>query len=194
MAVSQFLAQIPRQLLQQQQRLTPQLIQAMNILQLNTLALESRIEQELDANPALELLPADDEVTAAPEAETAADDKPEGEQAMVVAESGTAQDFERLDNLVREYDWIEDAGEYRGTKSQARGAEESDNKLDAMANTAARPVSLQEYLLQQWHLVEVDDRTRLIGARIIDDLDEAGRLSTPLEEIAAEMDPPPSSA
>ena len=191
--MSQFLAQVPRQLLQQQQRLTPQLIQAMNILQLNTLALESRIDQELDANPALELLPGDDEVTAAPETEAGVEEKDEGEQALLVAENGNAQDFERLDNLVREYDWIEDAGDYHGTKSRARLGEEGDNKLDAMANTAARPLSLQEYLLQQWHLVELDDRTRLIGARIIDYLDEAGRLSAPLAEIAAGLEPPSSA-
>jgi RNA polymerase sigma-54 factor len=193
-AVSQFLAQVPRQLLQQQQRLTPQLIQAMNILQLNTLALESRIEQELDANPALELLPGDDEVVAPPEEEAPVEEKTEGEEALVVAENGNAADFERLDNLVREYDWIEDEGEYRGTRSRARSAEEADNKLDAMANTAARPVSLQEYLLQQWHLVEIDERTRLIGTRIIEFLDEAGRLTTSLEEIAAGLDPVPSTA
>jgi RNA polymerase sigma-54 factor len=60
--MSQIMSQVPQHLLQQQQRLTPQLIQAMDILQLNTLALESRIEQEIDGNPALELLPPEDEV------------------------------------------------------------------------------------------------------------------------------------
>ena len=189
--MSQTLSQLPRQLLLQQQRLTPQLIQAMDILQLNTLALESRISQELDGNPALELVPDDDEAAAgAPE--PVEDERAEGEQTMVVAEGGTAGDFERLDNLVREYDWIEDDGAYHGTKSRARGSEEADNKLDAMANTAARAISLQEYLFQQWHLAEADDRTRVVGARIIEALEENGRLATPLEQIAADLNPPPS--
>lgn len=189
MTVSQILSQIPRQLLQQQQRLTPQLIQAMDILQLNTLALESRIAQELDGNPALELMPGDEEPAAPVEAEVA-DDRPEGEQALVV--EGGAGDFERLDNLVREYDWIDDDAEYRGTKSRARGMEEADGKLEAMANTAARPIGLHEYLQRQWGLVEVSHRARRIGLAIIDHLDETGRLPTPLETIVVELTPPPT--
>jgi RNA polymerase sigma-54 factor len=188
--VSQILSQIPRQLLQQQQRLTPQLIQAMNILQLNTLALESRISQELDGNPALELVPGDDEPLAAPEADSR-EETPEGERTLVVEENG-AGDFDRLDSLVREYDWLDDDGEYRGSVSRGRAAEDSDNKLDAMANTAARPASLQEHLLAQWHLADVSDRTRALGTAIIEALDEVGRLPAPLEEISKETQPPPS--
>lgn len=186
--MSQILAQIPRQLLQQQQRLTPQLIQAMDILQLNALALESRIAQELDANPALEVLPGEEEVSTQPEPEAATDDGRDGERAMVV-QDGAASGFERLDNLVREYDWIDD-GEYRGTRSRAAGGEEADGKLEAMANTAARPISLQEYLLAQWGLVEGDERTRAIGADIIDQLDDNGRLDSPLEQIGQDLNPP----
>ena len=190
--MSQILSQIPRQLLQQTQRLTPQLIQAMDILQLPLLELESRIAQEIDSNPALELLPPEDEVTDSAAAEAESDSDPaEGEQAMVV-EEGDAQDFQRLDNLVREYDWIEDDAEYRGTRSRARRLEEGDIKMEAMANTAARPIGLQEYLLQQWSLVEVDQRAREIGAKIIDFIDESGRLTTPLEEIAVQLRQPPT--
>jgi RNA polymerase sigma-54 factor len=190
--MSQILSQVPRQLLQQQQRLTPQLIQAMDILQLNAMALESRIEQELDGNPALELVADDDETAPTPEPQAADDARPEGEQALVVKE-GDAGEFERLDSLVREYGWPDDEAEYRGTPSRARAAAESDAKLEAMANTAARPVSLQEYLLQQWGLVEVDARTRALGASIIEDLDEAGRLTTPLEQLGRDLDPAPAA-
>ena len=186
--MSQILSQIPRQLLQQQQRLTPQLIQAMDILQLNAMALESRIAQELDGNPALELVPGDDE---SPESEpvVAEDDRSDSERTLVV-EEGAASDFERLDNLVREYDWLDDDGGYRGTKTRARAIEEGEGKLDAMANTAARPASLQEYLIGQWSLVEMDEGIRALGGRIIENIDDTGRLSTPLEEIARWLNPP----
>ena len=189
--MSQILSQVPSQLLQQQQRLTPQLIQAMDILQLPMMALESRIAQEIDGNPALELVLPEDEAAEAASAAETEDEPPSGEKALVV-EEGNAAEFERLDNLVREYDWIEDDAEYRGTKSRARSLEEGDIKMEAMANTAARPVSLQEYLSQQWSLTEVDEQTRQIGAKIIDFVDENGRLSTPLEEIAREFVEPPS--
>lgn len=187
--MSQILSQVPRQLLLQQQRLTPQLIQAMDILQLNTLALESRIAQELDSNPALELVAGDEEPTTAAESATVADEPAEGERALVVEENAAA-DFERLDNLVREYDWLEDDAEYRPSISRARSLEEADGKLEAMANTAARPISLHEHLMQQWGLAEVDERTRKLGAALIEHIDAAGRLSTPLESIATQFDPP----
>ncbi|MFH1746195.1 MAG: RNA polymerase factor sigma-54 [Planctomycetota bacterium] len=189
--MSQILSQIPRQLLQQQQRLTPQLIQAMDILQLPLMALEARISQEIDSNPALELISPEDEFAESAEETPTESERTDGEQTLVV-EEGNADDFERLDNLVREYDWMDDEADYRGTKSRARGLEEADIKMEAMANTAARPMSLQEYLLEQWGLVEVDSRTREIGAGIIDFVDENGRLMTPLDEIARELSMPPS--
>ncbi len=189
--MSQLLSQVPRQLLQQ--RLTPQLIQAMDILQLNSLALESRIEQELDANPALELVPGDDEPTPPAQPEAADDSRPEGEQALVVKD-GDAGEFERLDRLVRDYGWPDDEVEYLPRPSRAQSTGEADAKLEAMANTAARPASLQEHLLQQWGLVEADARTRAIGAKIIEELDEAGRLATPLEQIGADLAPPATTA
>jgi RNA polymerase sigma-54 factor len=159
----------------------------MDILQLPTLALDARIDQELDANPALEIVADEPAPAAAPE--PAGDDRPEGEvQAVIVA--GDAHDFERLDRLVREYDWFEDEPEYRGTRSRARAAEEGDFKLDAMANTAARPVGLHEHLHAQWRMAELDPRVRQIGARIIDQIEASGRLATPLEQIASEVTPP----
>lgn len=189
--MSQFLSQVPRQLLQQQQRLTPQLIQAMDILQLSTMALEARINQELDSNPALELVAPDGEADNADEPAAPAE-PPEGETepALTVAEGGGPEDFQRLDNLVREYDVFEEDG-YRGTKTRAQLDEEGDQKLDALANTAARPVSLRDYLLEQWHLIDTDDATRAIGAAIIDNMDDNGRLTSSLDEIAAGMSPAP---
>lgn len=190
--MSQILSQIPRQLLQQQQRLTPQLIQAMDILQLPLMALESRLAQEIDSNPALELTGPEEE---GPEGldhpEQPERERAEGEQTLVVAE-GDARDFERLDNLVREYDWIEDDGDYRPTKSRARTMEEGDFKLEAMANTASRPDTLQEHLLQQWSFAEIDEPLQTIGRAIIELLDQSGRLSVPLETVREELPGPPA--
>lgn len=192
--MSQILSQIPRQLLQQQQRLTPQLIQAMDILQLDALALEARIAQEIDSNPALELVPSEEESLGADSvADSGDDERPAGEEALVVGD-GDAREFARLDDLVREYNWFDDDGEYQGTRSRARLAEESDLKLEAMANTPARAGSLREYLLDQWNLTAVDEQTHRLGVAIIDAIDETGRLATPLEQIAEQLDPPASLA
>lgn len=188
------LSQVPRQILSQQQRLTPQLIQAMDILQLNAMALESRIATELDGNPALEVVPGDDEGAVTPETPPAVEsERTEGEQALVVSE-GDGQDFERLDNLNQEYDFFEEDSDYRGTKSRAALSEEGDFKLDAMANTAARPVGLRETLLEQWSLLEMDSETRRLGVAIVDNLKENGRLEMPLAEVAVALSPVPTIA
>lgn len=186
--MSQILSQVPRQLLQQQQRLTPQLIQAMDILQLNALALESRIQQEIDGNPALELV-ADEEI-AAPTPPAPAE--PSGDAAPATAD-GAAQEFERLDELVNEYDWLQDEySEHRGARSREAVGQDGDAKLEAMNNTAARPPSLQEHLLEQWRLVEVDEETRRLGTLIIEALDEHGRLPVPLEKLGEAIEPRPA--
>ncbi len=189
--MSQFLAQVPRQALLQQQRLTPQLIQAMDILQLGTLALESRLADEVERNPALDFTPEEVDAPPPPEPEppsSAAD----GDRPLVVDEHGGA-DFERLDTMVQEYDWLDD-DQYRGGFSRARDADETDGKLDAMANAAARPVTLQEYLLEQWQLADVDERTRALGRAIIESLDDGGRLDVPLGDLASAVAPPAQAA
>jgi RNA polymerase sigma-54 factor len=176
-------------MLQQQQRLTPQLIQAMDILQLNAMALEGRISEELDSNPALEELDSvvEEPSDGAPPKDTEYD-SPEGERTMDMGENGE-QDFARLDNLVSEYG-SDDEFEYSGTKSRARMTEEGDAKFDAMANTASRPASLQEHLLSQWALVEVDAETRRLGVLIIASIADTGRLTASLDILFEQLDPP----
>lgn len=184
--MSQILSQRTSLGLAQEQRLTPQLIQAMEILQLPLTALEARLDRELDENPALEVAPldADGETEASP-----SESEPGGggdEKPLVLGEN-QAEEFERLDSLVREYDVFDD--EFAHRRSRESVSEEGDNKQEAMNNTAARPISLQEYLHEQWAFCEVDDDLRRLGARIIDLLDENGRLLVPLEEIAAGISP-----
>src|ERR1700733_5922131 len=85
------------------QVLTPRMIQSMEILQLPLMALEERIEQELQNNPVLELREGDPEAAALlpaePPAEAQNEDRAEGEQALVVKENNDADDFDRLNKI-----------------------------------------------------------------------------------------------
>src|SRR5438067_8436384 len=94
--------------LEQRQLLTPRMIQSMEILQLPLMALEERIEQELQANPVLEIREGG-EVEGAEESENGqvaienetvagrVEDFSESEKPMVVKEnSDQSEDFERL--------------------------------------------------------------------------------------------------
>src|SRR5881394_1654114 len=90
--------------MEQRQLLTPRMIQSMEILQLPLMALEERIEQEIQNNPVLEQREGDGESESGNEApaEGVADKKEdpgEGEQALVVKENDDADDFERLAKL-----------------------------------------------------------------------------------------------
>src|SRR5215218_2983190 len=83
--------------MEQRQLLTPRMIQSMEILQLPLLALEERIEQELENNPVLELREGEGEPEVIANAPDGRDDRAEGEQSLVVKDnSDSAEDFDRL--------------------------------------------------------------------------------------------------
>ncbi len=166
--------------MEQRMKLAPHMIQSMEILQLPILALQERIEQELNANPVLEQEePADEHEVS--EESTPASESDIGEKALVVnTDNNKTDDFERLESIDDEYkDYINQSGPYRPHGD----SEERDRKLEALNNTAAPPQSLHDYLLDQWRLVEASEPVKKAGRSIIDYLDDRGYLSVPLEQL-----------
>ena len=165
--------------MEQRMKLAPHMIQSMEILQLPILALQERIEQELNSNPVLEL----DNDTDPDAPETPAEpptDEDLAEKALVVDGENHAEDFERLNNLGDEFkDLIDQSGPYQSRRED----DEKDLKLEAIKNTAAPPQSLHDYLTEQWRLVDADEPVKKAGNVIIDYLDERGYLSVPLEQL-----------
>ncbi|NLE57504.1 MAG: RNA polymerase factor sigma-54, partial [Planctomycetes bacterium] len=172
--------------LRQEQRLTPQLIQSMNILQLPIMALEAKIQEEMERNPALE--EADLIQVSDLDGQPPADPSVAVDPAVDAERRHEAEGFRQLERLSREYDF-DDSDRPFGRLAR-HGDGERDAKMDAMANTASRSISLNEYLRQQWAFVEVGDRLRQAGELIINYIDEDGYLRTPLEEIAEQHVPP----
>ena len=135
----------------QKQVLAPRMIQSMEILQLPLMALEERIEQELQNNPVLEIREGGQETAGdGPDAiaestvqEGRREDFSEAEKPMVVKEnSDQAEDFERLAKI-SEYFENEDYGSMTGSNFRVSSYDgERDKKLDAMNNTAARGITL----------------------------------------------------
>src|SRR6187549_3289989 len=88
--------------MEQRQLLTPRMIQSMEILQLPLMALEERIEQELQNNPVLELREGENGEVETPEIpeqtdQEAREEFSEEERPMVVKEDNNqADDFDRL--------------------------------------------------------------------------------------------------
>ena len=168
--------------LEQQMKLAPRIIQAMEILQLPMLAIQERIDRELQANPVLDLAEPEGDSEDAPAAEDRADDR--GERAMVVDEdNGNKADFERLEDFTNEYGPESITGSAPAFASRRAQAGERDKKLDAMANTPAPDESLDEYLLGQWAFVECSPAVKSAGRLIISNLDEDGYLRVSFEEL-----------
>jgi RNA polymerase sigma-54 factor len=174
--------------LEQRMKLSPQMIQAMEILQLPLLALQERIQQELTSNPVLELTELGDG-----QAEVAEEDEPagpsRGEESAVARSSG--QEYERLEEYGREHaedlEWAE-----RPRRSAAAG--ERDGKLDMLANAPALPATLIDYLLEQWAFVDAPEPVKAAGRVIITNIDEDGYFRVDLEELArSEASPAPEA-
>ena len=165
--------------MEQRMKLAPHMIQSMEILQLPILALQERIEQELNNNPVLEMVEPEnpDETDGAREEPQAdADEK----DLVLSTDNNKADDFERLDGLGDGFtDYMAEAGPFR----RRIQTEERDRKLEALKNTAAPPQSLHEYLAEQWRLVDADEPVKKAGSMIIDYLDNKGYLTVRLEQL-----------
>ena len=182
--------------------LAPRMIQAMEILQLPLQALQERIEQELIANPVLEIRSGDDGEPAMPsDADEAGEpevtpDSPvaETEKDLVVRDDGSPEDFERLSNLVDRWENYFETEEEGGGRRPRTSDQDADAKTEAMQNTAEAGQTLQEYMLSQWHVEEIEPRTMVLGELIIRNLDDNGYVRVPLQELADEADPPAAPA
>ncbi len=170
----------------QRMKLAPRMIQSMEILQLPLMALEERIEQELAANPVLERRDSEfdtpdlSSVAGMPKEAVTAPELPQTPSEINQAADISDREIEQY--VQDQSDW---ASLNRG--SRTRGSGERDAKMDAMANTAARGVSLQEELSRQWDLVEAEDRIRRAGYVLIDWVSDDGYLRDPIETIAEHL-------
>ncbi len=155
----------------------------MEILQLPLMALQERIEQELNDNPLLDVQEIDPALPEEPEERDNPDAPAETERELVVDESkDNADDFERLLNLDKEVPDHFDDGPRR---SLSRIEEEANRKHDAMANVASRPESLNDYLMHQIGELDLEPDLEQMAERIVSALDarDGGYLKTSLEDL-----------
>jgi len=173
----------------QKQVLAPRMIQSMEILQLPILALQERIEQEMEENPVLDLQEQRDEAADEPSADDERElpDAPtEDERELVIQEDKNEDDFERLMKMDEQWP---DHFEERTRPSRNQVDEAIERKHDAMANMAARPQTLQDYLHDQLSWFDLDPELRALADRIIYNLDTNGYLQGRLEDLlGAEVD------
>ncbi len=172
----------------QKQILAPRMIQSMEILQLPILALQERIEQEMQENPCLDVVDVDPDLPDE-QSETENPDAPsDTEKELVVDEAhNNEDDFERLVNMNDEWP---DHFEERSRPSADRIEQESARKHDTMANMVSRPQTLHDYLHDQLSWFDLDEELRQLVDRIIYNLNNDGRLQGQLQDLL-EPDAPP---
>src|SRR5215212_3241798 len=167
--------------LAQKQVLAPRMIQSMEILQLPLMALQERIEQEMEDNPVLDQVEVDADEPEPPAENEAASSVADTERELVVKDDrNNEDDFERLLNMAEN---LPDDYEERSRPSMNRIEAEGDRRHDAMANMLARPETLADYLHHQLSWFDMDDAVRRMADRVISSLDTNGYLKTPLEEL-----------
>jgi RNA polymerase sigma-54 factor len=147
------------------QKLSPQQIQLMKLLQIPTVNLEERIKEEMEENPALEYTDEageQDDYNIDSDHEDANDTEAEEEVELT---DDTAEKVE-LDDFLR----AEDEGDY-GYGDDYYGGDKEEKSTPVRVET-----SFHEHLLSQLSLLDLDDHKKKIAIQIIGSIDEDGYL------------------
>ncbi len=206
--------------LRQQLVMTPQLQQAIKILQLSLPELEAVVQSELESNPLLEMVEernptataADDTMAAAPEAAPAgepdllppepeagaAESEPEwngngDEQPAVEGSVAEARDaaLEINEDRLDKLDWREYLENYSNNWQDSRESEAEDERRQTLENTLTRRTSLEDHLMWQLRMSSLGHDEQLVAAAIIYNLNDDGYLETSLEELARQLETEP---
>jgi RNA polymerase sigma-54 factor len=186
--------------------MTPQLQQAIKLLQLSTLDLQQEISQALESNPMLELIEHDDadgdsgadSEHDASEYEILKDDQgsaSESGEPEYQAERQSKSDAEEQDGNQTEGDWGENIPTELSTDSQwedtyqGSGSSGFEGESESIEARSSAEETLQDHLLWQLNLSHLSDRDKLIAEAIIDSIAPNGRLSSEIEDLVQGFDP-----
>jgi RNA polymerase sigma-54 factor len=155
--------QRPAFIQEQRLRMSPQIYQSIKLLELPVVDLREKIEEEIERNPALEVL-----------------------------EDRTTVSLDEADRPLKEEDDYFDPGS-DSTFTGRRGDEAADEQRRFIEGALSRPETLQGHLLWQLHLEPVDDELRLICETLIQNLDEDGFHKEPVDLLFRDFPggPPP---
>jgi len=145
------------------QKLSPQQIQFIKLLQIPTAELETRIEEELETNPALE------EGTEEPEAETS-------------EELDFDEDISDSNDEIDLEDYLSD--DYSGYKMQGDGGGQDDEEKTI---PIASDQTLIDNLKSQLGFLKLDERQRKIGEQLIGSIESDGYIRREMESIINDL-------
>jgi len=156
----------------QLQKLSPQQIQLMKLLQVTTANLDQRIEEELEVNPALEK--GEDEGNDEKEFDDAENENKENEE--------KEDDYDKDDEFdVDDYFQDDDFPEYKTYNNNTTS--EEDNKTIPIE----MGISFYESLIKQLGTKKISEEDRIIGSQIVGSIDEDGYLRREISNIVNDL-------
>jgi RNA polymerase sigma-54 factor len=167
----------------QHQTLTPQLQQAVRLLQLSSLDFAQEVQQAMGRNPFLE----GDDI----EAEAAADEYGNEENSGADADSSDQEGGEGAPGEMTAEMAADVAGEYAGERDSWQNVGTGSNQNfsgdsdTSMMEMVAADVSLQNHLHGQLNVMPLSTRDKVLVNSIVESLDDDGYLRTDLEELIA---------
>ena len=172
----------------QQLVMTPQLQQAIRLLQLSNIELNAFVDAELERNPLLE------REDSRPER-----DEPTTNDAQAEGSSDTDLDFAggevdysgsfdtEMENVYPESNPADFAGESLSNWSSVRGGGSFDGDDSNLEAFVSEQKSLKDHLLEQLHLTLSDPAQRMIGHHLVDMVDDSGYLAGNVMELADKL-------
>ncbi|GGF19439.1 RNA polymerase factor sigma-54 [Echinicola rosea] len=147
------------------QKLSPQQIQFIKLLQVPTAELEARVEEELEINPALE------------------EGKEENDNTQEEVLADNYEEGNKDDKDINLDDYLSD--DYGGYKMQGDGNYSPDEEEREMPLSSG--TSLHEQLLSQLSFLRLDERQKLIGKQLIGSIESDGYIRRDLEAIINDL-------
>lgn len=147
-----------------QQKLSPQQIQFIKLLQVPTAELEARVEEELELNPLLE------------------EGSPDGEDEPTPDEPEPAEETPAQDEDLDIKDYLRD-DDYAGYKTYSDGDEDEEDREMPLAMSS----SLHETLLTQLGYLKLSDRQLAIGRQLIGSIEGDGYIRRDLDAIVNDL-------
>ncbi|MDX1540412.1 MAG: RNA polymerase sigma-54 factor, partial [Geminicoccaceae bacterium] len=165
--------------------MTPQLQQAIKLLQLSNLELQAFVESELEQNPFLER--AEGTERAAAEAAPDGSGSLDGQPVLHDAEPGDGWSGDRDDGWGAEPGPLPETLGINDFAGIGRGASDSDDGRFDVEARISRPTTLRDHLLAQLSVYVDQPVDRLIGVHLIDEIDETGYFRGDTLEVAERL-------
>ncbi|MDD2218885.1 MAG: RNA polymerase factor sigma-54 [Desulfoplanes sp.] len=164
--------------LTQQLVMTPQLQQAIKLLQLSRMELLDVVQEELLENPML-----DEDVLDPDLEEKKNQEEPQNREEENSEFAGEEKDF------LKNAEWEDYLGDFSSTGKQVQAYEsEAFEEISSYEGRVSAKPSLEGHLLWQLHLSSLTEEDCRIGELIINNLSTLGYLETGTEDLAAQLD------